>query len=259
MRISTFLFKHIMPIPNIMDYQSYAFVGPHPDDIELQCAGTISKLVQSGKNVTFIIVTDGRFGTMDARMNPEDIVNIRKQEALQAACSLGVLDVRFLGFHDGGRYEVDEVADKLAIEFSNIQPDIIFTVDPHVKAECHIDHIKVGRASEIALFRSSNPLMMKELGIDTITNLKGISYYFTDKANSFIKISPYIKQKIEAVASHKSQFCTGNERDTSLDTLVKSFQFDGFQYGFKCFARYAEGFRVLSINHLHCIPIASNF
>lgn len=33
MSLTTFLFKKVMPIPRIMEYDSYVFIGAHPDDI----------------------------------------------------------------------------------------------------------------------------------------------------------------------------------------------------------------------------------
>lgn len=41
--------------------------------------------------------------------------------------------------------------------------------------------------------------------------------------------------------------------------LVSSFKFDGARYGLRCFDKYAEEFRVLSVDHLHAIPLESKF
>lgn len=131
-----------------------------------------------------------------------------------------------MNFYDGGKYEIEDVADKIAIELVNIKPDMVFTIDNHVKSEIHPDHLKVGRACELALFRCTFPFMMKELGVNDVASPKGIAYYFTDSANSFVNISPYFKQKISAVSKHKSQFSSGDKGSISIDILVKSFKFD---------------------------------
>ncbi|WP_373207978.1 PIG-L deacetylase family protein [Clostridium paraputrificum] len=259
MGLASFIFKKVMPIPKIMNYDKYAFIGAHPDDIEFQCSGTVAKLTSEGKKVTFIIVTDGRFGTQDINMNQEKLVKIRRMEAIEAAKELGVTDIRFLNFHDGGRYNTEEVADKLAIELVDIKPDIIFSIDNHVKSEIHPDHIKVGRAAELALFRCTFPLMMMELGVKDIASPKGIAYYYTDSPNSYIGISSYFNKKISALAKHKSQISKEEGKGLSMKDIISSFKFDGRRYGIRCFSKYAEGFRVLSIDHLHAIPIASKF
>lgn len=100
MGLITFLYKKAIPIPKIMEYDSYAFIGAHPDDIECQCAGTIAKLISLGKKVTFIIVTDGRYGTQDISIKAEELVEIRKKESYEAAKELGVNKIIFMNFYE---------------------------------------------------------------------------------------------------------------------------------------------------------------
>lgn len=40
-------------MPKIEALDSFLFVGPHPDDIEVACGGTVAKLASSGKKITF--------------------------------------------------------------------------------------------------------------------------------------------------------------------------------------------------------------
>ena len=46
----------------IESFNTYLFVGPHPDDIEIGAGATVSKLIKLKKKVVFLICTDGRFG-----------------------------------------------------------------------------------------------------------------------------------------------------------------------------------------------------
>ncbi|MBU3089818.1 PIG-L family deacetylase [Clostridium gasigenes] len=259
MSISKFILKTTVPIPKILEYNTYIFIGAHPDDIECQCGGTIAKLIELGKKVSFIIVTDGRYGSQNINITQEELVIIRKNESYKAAEKLGVTNIKFLNFYDGGRYDIENVADKIAIELVCIKPDIIFTIDNHVKSEIHPDHLKVGRASELAFFKCSLPLIMNDLGSTNVAKPKGIAYYFTDKPNSFIKISKYFNLKIAAVSEHTSQFLSAEEGSASINEMIIMFKFDGIRYGIRCFSKYAEGFRVLSNKHLHCMPLSSKF
>lgn len=47
------LLKKAVPVPKIEALDSFLFVGPHPDDIEVACGGTVAKLASSGKKITF--------------------------------------------------------------------------------------------------------------------------------------------------------------------------------------------------------------
>ena len=50
------------PTPKIESFQRYLFIGPHPDDIEIGAGATAAKLAAAGKDVCFLICTDGRYG-----------------------------------------------------------------------------------------------------------------------------------------------------------------------------------------------------
>ncbi len=255
MSLFTFLIKRVLPIPKIEKQERYVFVGPHPDDIEVACAPTVAKLSAMGKEICFIIVTDGRCGTDDINLAGDKLVNIRKQESIEAAKILGVTDVRFLGFPDAGAYDVEKVADKIAVEFADFKPDLIFACDNHTKSECHPDHIKVGRATEIAMFYSK-PKMIS-LGTESIAQPKGIAYYYAYKPNTYINVSKYFSFKKKTLEAHKSQFeAEGHEDDIKM--MLVYFKILAIRYGIRKCCRYADSYRVLSSLYLHCAPDASD-
>ena len=49
-------------LPRIESFKRFLFVGPHPDDIEIGAGATIKRLADEGKNIAFLICTDGRYG-----------------------------------------------------------------------------------------------------------------------------------------------------------------------------------------------------
>jgi LmbE family N-acetylglucosaminyl deacetylase len=252
--------KKVVPIPKLLEHDSYAFIGAHPDDIEVGCGPTVARLVEMGKRICFIVATDGRYGMYDPEMTVEKTVELRKKEAVKAAEVLGVKDVRFLGFPDGGGYDVNELKDKIAIELADFEPDLIFTIDNHVKSETHPDHINCGRASEIAMLTCTLPLMMRELGVNKTAKPKGIVYYYTDKPNSYIKIKKrHLLKRIEALEAHHSQFIAGGEMSENFHLLKLLFKVMAIRYGLKSFRVYADAYRALSVMHLHCAPDASDF
>lgn len=254
MGLYKFLIKKIVPIPKILQQQSFAFIGPHPDDIEVGCGATVAKLTAMGKRVCFIIATDGQYGSFDKNADKNQVVETRKLEAIAAAKRLGVTDVRFLGFPDGGDYRIQDLKSKIAVELAGFQPDIVFAPDNHMRAETHPDHLKTGRAAEIAMLVCTIPLMMKDLGVDKIASPKGIAFYYTDRPNTFINVSKTFSDKMEAIKTHKSQF--PDNEDTRLLSLY--MKITAIRLGLRRFFRYAEAYRVLSYLHLHCATEASD-
>ena len=112
MSILKLVLKAAAPLPDIEKFERYLFIGPHPDDIEIGAGATAAKLAAMGKSVCFLICLDGRYGS--ETVPPEELVGIRKKEALASAKMLGVSDVRFLELSDGGFYEPDELLHGIA-------------------------------------------------------------------------------------------------------------------------------------------------
>ena len=48
-------------------------VTPHPDDAEFGAAGTVAHLKKEGKDVVYIVCTNGNKGTTDRNMKPEKL------------------------------------------------------------------------------------------------------------------------------------------------------------------------------------------
>src|SRR3984885_8901744 len=58
-------------------------IHAHPDDVEFQCAGTLALLKQKGCAITIATMTPGDCGS--AEHSPEEIANIRREEAFRSA------------------------------------------------------------------------------------------------------------------------------------------------------------------------------
>src|SRR2546428_13776548 len=75
-------------------------VTAHPDDSEFGAGGTVAKMVKEGREVTYVIVTNGNKGSSDRSMTPERLARIREEEQRNAARTLGVARGGFLGYAD---------------------------------------------------------------------------------------------------------------------------------------------------------------
>ena len=221
-------------IKELSEFKNPLFIGPHPDDIEFGCGGLISKMRDKGAHISFLIVTDGAAGSKDPNANPKEIMEIREKEANLSAKFLGVSNITFLRYEDGGVYTKEELINSLAKHILSINPDIVFTVDPKLESETHSDHLKVGQATKEALQVVPYPVTCKRHGID-ISNVKTfpnnimLAHYFTDKPNMFVEISEAnFNDKIKSLLFHESQMA-----DPSSQLLFEYFrmkaQLDGAQ------------------------------
>jgi N-acetylglucosamine malate deacetylase 1 len=79
------------------DQKRVLAIHAHPDDVEFQCAGVLALLKQKGWDVTIMTMTPGDCGS--AELATEEIAQIRREEALEAANLLGS-DYDCLEFRD---------------------------------------------------------------------------------------------------------------------------------------------------------------
>lgn len=257
MSLSKWILKLAVPVPQVESFRRYLFIGPHPDDIEIGAGATAAKLAAMGKDVCFLVCLDGRFGEAGAPegVRGDALAALRKEEAITSANLLGIRDVRFLDLCDGGFYEQKALINGIAKVTADFKPDMILAPDPDVTSECHIDHRNVGNAArQIACFAPYGGIM-EGYGASAAP-VKAIGYYMTAKPNRYVKTTPYLKLQHRAIFEcHKSQFPEGSADVKSIAIYLKLRSVD---FGIRSGKGKAEGFRVLGVTHMHCLPEAGN-
>ena len=246
------------PLPAIEQYESFLFIGPHPDDIEIGAGATAAKLAEAGKAVCFFVCTDGRYGFDHAPaeiQTPDELAAIRKDEAIRSADLLGIGDIRFGGLSDGSFYRRKDLFKAILSIISDFQPDVVFCPDPAVTSECHSDHLNVGDAAKRAACFAPNEMIMQQYGLRG-NPVKAIAFYMTAKPNRYIGTSGYLEKQLDAIFEcHKSQFPTGSPAAKSINLYLKIRAYD---FGLKSLHKTAEGFRVLGQTQMHCLPEAGD-
>ena len=136
-----------------MKEQYYAMIiAPHPDDSEFAIAGTVAKWVKQGKKVVYIICTNGNKGTDDPKMTLAKLAEIRRQEELDAAKTLGVQEVVFLEHDDQSLEDTPEFRKELVKVIRTYRPELVAAPDPYRKYVWHRDHRITGQVVLDAVF-----------------------------------------------------------------------------------------------------------
>ena len=254
MSITSTIIKFAAPLPKIERYERFLFIGPHPDDIEIGAGATAAKLAAMGKEVTFLICLDGRFGLDFAPegTTPEKLVQIRAKESIKAAEVLGVKDVRFLNFSDGGLYDCKDLTDAMAKVIGEVKPDVIFAPDSCVTSECHADHLAVGDIARRLAFFAPFKEIMETYGANAAP-VDAIAYYMTARPTRYVGTARFFNKQIEAILCHESQYSKDSDAFKAVRTYLKLRASD---FGLRSFKGKAEGFRVLGRTHMHCLPEA---
>lgn len=253
MSLTRLALRFAAPTPHPERFSRYLFVGPHPDDIEIGAGATVSRLTAQGKRVTFLICTDGRYGTENTALTGDELIRTRRSEAIASAARLGVTDVRFLGLSDGGAYTRQALLTGIAQVISDVQPEVLFAPDPCVRSECHMDHLNVGQAVRRLACAAPNPGVMSTLGASPVP-VQALAFYMTARPNRFVGTRGHLRRQLDAIFScHLSQFPPDCPAASSIRLYLTLRSVD---FGLRSLKGRAEGFRVLGPTHMHCLPEA---
>ena len=220
----------------------------HPDDIELQCAGTLLRLKERGCEVVVATMTSGDKGS--AELSCEEIAAIRHAEAAASAGLLGA-EYRCLGFRD---LEIcfDNESRRIVIEtIRQTRPDIVLTAPP---VDYMADHEITSGLVRDACFTAAVPnYVTRQWDPAAATNhipslyyvdpLGGIDYYGGPIEPQFIvDVSAVFERKLEMLACHASQR-EWLRRQHGIDEYIEGCRRFSAERGQAIGVAYGEGFR----------------
>ncbi len=213
-------------------------IGCHPDDIEINCVGTLIKCVKRGDNVTVCHVCNGNMG--HEVIMPDELRKIRIQEAKNAGALAGIkvvtCDIGDLEVYNQTREQRDIMIDIIR----EADPDLIIT---HAPNDYMLDHVAVSKLVFDASFAASVPhyktavnKRAKVVPLYYMDNLTGVDFIPTE----YVDISEEIDLKLEMLECHESQLKWMRDHDNIdfADMVKTCAKYRGYQ----CNSAYAEGF-----------------
>jgi len=183
-------------------------VAPHPDDAEFGVAGTVARWTREGKDVVYVVCTNGDKGTSDVNMKPEELAKIREQEQLAAAKVLGVREVVFLRYPDQGIEDTPEFRKELVRLIRKYRPETVVSADPYRKYMWHRDHRITGQVVLDAIFPYARdyhayPDLIQEGLLPH--KVREVLLWGTEDPNYRSDITNTFDIKLTALLCHKSQ------------------------------------------------------
>jgi len=183
-------------------------VSPHPDDAEIGAGGTIASWVKQGREVFYVVCTNGDKGSSDPNMTSETLAKIRQQEQREAAKIVGVSEVIFLGYPDGGLEDTPAFRGEIVRLIRKHRPDVVLTTDPYRKYWWHRDHRITGIVTMDAIFPyARDHLSYPEHIAEGLTPHRVTEIYFwgSEEPDTFIDIGETFSIKLAALSCHVSQ------------------------------------------------------
>jgi len=181
---------------------------PHPDDAESRMAGTVARWTREGKDIIYVVCTNGDKGTNDLNMKPEELAIIREREQLAAAKLLGVREVIFLRYPDQTLEDTPEFRKEIVRLIRTYKPNTVVTVDPYRQYINHRDHRITAQVTLDAVFPYARDAYsypdLLEQGLRP-HKVKELLICGTEDPNYYVDITDTIDVKIAALRCHKSQ------------------------------------------------------
>ena len=191
-------------------------VFSHPDDAELNVAGTLLKLKSLGYRTGVLDATRGEMGT---RGTPAG----RAEEA-RAAARILKLDLRLnLEQPDGHVWLTEESRCAMVRVIRAHRPKVIFT--PHWD-DPHPDHANTCRIVRDAARLASMRRYDEEAGQEAVRRVPMIAHsvYSRLVVPSFIvDVSDFVEEKMEAIRAHASQFYRADSAEPETRISDKNF------------------------------------
>jgi LmbE family N-acetylglucosaminyl deacetylase len=187
-------------------------VTAHPDDVDFGVAGSVATWTAGGIEVTYCVVTDGDAGGSDLELSRDEMARVRRAEQTEAAATVGVTDVHFLGYPDGRLQATIELRRDISRVIRTVRPQRVVCQSPERIWErvyaSHPDHLAAGEAAVCAVYPDArNPFAHPELleaGFEpwTVPQLWLMAHPSVDV---YVDTTDTIDKKVAALRCHVSQ------------------------------------------------------
>ncbi|MEK4851273.1 bacillithiol biosynthesis deacetylase BshB1 [Paenibacillus sp. FSL H7-0756] len=210
--------------------------GAHADDAEIGMAGTIAKHTAAGFKVGMCDLTR-------AEMSSNGTVELREQEAQQAAAVLGAAVRTNLGLPDRGLYMTEGHLAAVTAEIRRNAPSMVFA--PYWE-DRHPDHIACSKLVEEAVFNAKLRKYMPDK--PAIPEPELYFYFINDlgRTDLIVDVTAQYPLKEQALSCYRSQFGLAPGEDTVATPLTEGYiervRSRDMLLGQRRLIPYAEGF-----------------
>ena len=224
----------------------------HPDDLDFGAAGTVAAWTAAGAEVHYCIMTDGDAGGF-AKDNHAEMAALRHAEQREAARTVGVEHVHFLGERDGYLEPSHEVMLRVVALIRQVRPDVVLAMHPERNWDriqsSHPDHLACGEAVVRAVYPAvENPFAYPELEAQGLTayKLPWLWLYAgpPERENHWVDVTATFDRKMEALRHHLTQ----HPDVAKMEAFVEAKARARAATGGLAEDRLAESFHVVAVN-----------
>ena len=222
-------------------------LAAHPDDIEFVMAGTLILLAKAGYEIHYMNVANGSCGT--ASLSKEEIIEIRRKEAQQAAASIGAIYHESLCDDFSIFYEPKLLA-RLSSVMREVAPEILLLQSPQDYMEDHQNTVRLAATAAFTRGMRNFPTSPPSSPVDhPVAIYHAQPHGNRDTLGNFVQphfcvdVGSVMEQKTKMLACHVSQK-SWLDQSQGMDAYLHTMQGFGEEVaGLISGFTYAEGWR----------------
>jgi LmbE family N-acetylglucosaminyl deacetylase len=216
-------------------------IAAHPDDPDFLAGGTVARLAKEGREIAYVVATNGNKGSGDRNITSEELVPIRKDEQRRAAKVLGVRAVEFLDHEDGELEDTRDLRRDISREIRRWRPELIITLNPYRTYNnfpgWHRDHRTTARVVldcvyPLARDHLSFPELLPDYEPHKVREVYLVQW---EQPRLVLDITATMELKLEAIRCHRSQVADFKVLEARMRNRAETL---GKPKGYS----YAEGF-----------------
>ncbi|MGF1598345.1 MAG: PIG-L deacetylase family protein [Acidimicrobiales bacterium] len=207
------------PVPE--DWGRALAVVAHPDDMEYGAASAVARWTAQGKDVRYLLVTEGEAGI--SSRPPGEVGPLRRGEQEASCAAVGVSTVEFLD-HPDGLVVADLVLRRdLALAIRRHQPDVLLAINHRDTwggpSWNHADHRAVGRALLDAARDAANPWIFD--GEDTAWNgTRFVALSGSPEATHAVDVTDHLDAGIASLRCHAT-YLANLDDEVDVDAFLR--------------------------------------
>jgi LmbE family N-acetylglucosaminyl deacetylase len=215
------------------DFSSVLCVVAHPDDMEFGGAGAVAVWTDSGKTVTYVVVTNGETG-IDA-MPPHEAGPIREREQRSSAALVGVKEVEFLKHPDGLICHDLKLRGDIATMIRRYRPEMVVGYnyrDTSFSGGWNSpDHRNTGRALLDAVIDAGNRSLFPDRG-ERWSDVRYIAMVASPHATHAVDVTGAVDAAVASLEAHSAYLAgLGHDVVDVRTPLTSLFRATGQRFG----------------------------
>ncbi|MGW1892503.1 PIG-L deacetylase family protein [Streptomyces sp. NPDC002004] len=214
----------LQPMPD--DWQRALAVVAHPDDLEYGCSAAIAAWTDAGREVAYVLATQGEAGINT--LEPAQCGPLREREQRASAAVVGVTVVEFLGHKDGVIEYGIALRRDIAAAIRRHRPELVITLNHRdtwgVGAWNTPDHVAVGRATLDAAADAGNRWIFPELveqGLEPWNGVRWVAVAGSGSPTHAVDAEPGLERSVRSLLEHRSYIEALTDEDP--ETYVRGF------------------------------------